>query len=52
MKTIEQYFGALNLAQVAAGMNHCRHNARRLLRSANGMWKDIVIKKERGGEGK
>lgn len=39
MKTIEQYSGALNLAQIAAGMNHCQDNAKRLLRSAKALYK-------------
>ena len=38
MKSIRQYSGRLTVAQIAAGMNHCRSNAERLLASAKALY--------------
>ena len=38
MKNIKQYSGRLTVAQIAAGMNHCRDSATRLLQAARTLY--------------
>ena len=39
MKCIKQYSGRLTVTQIAAGMNHCRDSAKRLLNAARTLYK-------------